>query len=309
MLVCQYRMDELGMDKHLRTYVEKLAALWIAFNLAFYVLASASAGDGVAGFHAVADTADSLKLWEDDFSGDWTDRWSLRFFGLRGEGSTSTFEQDGETWLRVHFPEGEVGDGVSFRTREEALDQMYLEYKVRFPADFDWVRGGKLPGLSGGTGATGGNKPDGTDGWSIRFMWAPEGKIHAYVYWPDQPGSHGTGFFLDTPLQKGEVQTLGLEVVMNTPGQADGIVRAWLDGHLALEKTDFRFRDVSDLQIDRIHFDTFFGGGDSSWAPTKDEHIDFGDLKLYSAPLRYVLRRRRFLVGAYQGRTHRLRRP
>ena len=85
-------------------------------------------------------------------------------------------------------------------------------------------------------------------------------------------------------FQKGVVQTLGLEVVMNTPGENDGVVRAWLDGMLVLEETDIRFRDVSNLKIDGLKFDTFFGGNDDSWAPSKDETIEFGDFKVYSAP-------------------------
>jgi hypothetical protein len=44
-----------------------------------------------------------------------------------------------------------------------------LSYKVFFPADFDFVMGGKLPGLFGGRpGCSGGDA--GTDCFSTRFM-------------------------------------------------------------------------------------------------------------------------------------------
>ena len=37
---------------------------------------------------------------------------------------------------------------------------------------------------------------------------------------------------------------------MNTPGVNDGILRAWVDGRLAFEKTDIRLRDVTTLKIE-----------------------------------------------------------
>jgi len=241
--------------------------------------------DDVASVHFESTGGEPVdKLWEDDFSGDWTSRWPLRWVYTREGASTSTFELEGETWLRVTYPEGDVAKGFQFRTDEAPRDRMYLQYDVRFADDFEWVQGGKLPGLSGGEGATGGNPPDGENGWSVRFMWRADGKGSAYVYHPDQPKTYGEHFRLDNFwFQKG-VQTIGLEVVMNTPGEHDGIIRAWLDGVLVVEVTTMRFRDIPDLQIDQISFDTFFGGNTDDWAPVKEEHIDFGDFKLYEAP-------------------------
>ncbi|MCI0562502.1 MAG: hypothetical protein MN733_28790 [Nitrososphaera sp.] len=231
----------------------------------------------------VGDTHSVPKLWEDDFSGSWTKRWPLWWIGA-GEERTSTFEYDGETWLRVTYPEGEVGKGFKFMTDHGLRDRMYLQYKVRFAEDFDWMKGGKLPGFLGGS-VKAGVKPTGEDGWLVRFMWGSDGVGFAYVYHPDMPGRWGEGFSLGNFwFQKGVVQTLGLEVVLNTPGQHDGVIRAWLDGVLVVEETSMRFRDIPELQINGVTFATFFGGNDDSWAPTKDEHIDFGDFKLYEAP-------------------------
>jgi hypothetical protein len=52
---------------------------------------------------------------------------------------------------------------------------MRLSYYVRFSENFDFVKGGKLPGLFGGVGNSGGEIPDGTDGFSTRFMWRRNG--------------------------------------------------------------------------------------------------------------------------------------
>jgi len=64
---------------------------------------------------------------------------------------------------------------------------------------------------------------------------------------------------------------------MNTPREKDGIIQAWLNGIKVLDRENIRFRDVENLSIDTDYFSTFFGGGDTSWAATKDEFIYFDD--------------------------------
>ena len=230
-------------------------------------------------------------LFEADFSGDWANSWPVT--RLSDTSNTESVDVSGEAWLRVNYAEGTFGgprDGLSFYAEFEPRDRMYLEYQLRFAPDFDWVRGGKLPGLNGGH-VSAGSQPDGTDGWSVLFMWREDGLGEAYVYYPDKTNKWGQSFSLGNfQFQAGVIHTLGLEVVMNTPGisggqgERDGIIRAWLDGDLVVEETAIRFRDIPELQMDVMHFVTFFGGNDSSWATTKDEYIDFGNFTRYTAP-------------------------
>ena len=88
--------------------------------------------------------------------------------------------------LQVTYPEGSFShdtggaqlytlwnttDGSSFNT-------MMVTYEVAFDAGFDWVKGGKLPGLRGGlnsSGCSGGNKSNGLDCFSSRIMWRADG--------------------------------------------------------------------------------------------------------------------------------------
>ena len=61
-----------------------------------------------------------------------------------------------------------------------------LEYKVFFPGDFDWVKGGKLPGLYGGhTRCSGGNPA--LDCFSTRLMWRAGGAGELYLVRPGPP--------------------------------------------------------------------------------------------------------------------------
>lgn len=60
-----------------------------------------------------------------------------------------------------------------------ALNSMLLSYELAFDAGFDWVKGGKLPGLRGGPnpdGCSGGNQPNGSDCFSTRLMWRTNGQ-------------------------------------------------------------------------------------------------------------------------------------
>lgn len=181
-------------------------------------------------------------------------------------------------------------------------DELYLSYKVRFHDDFDFVRGGKLPGLCGGTCNSGGSTPDGTDGWSGRMMWRTDGSGQGggsplpphranavqYVYHPDQTGGNPAGRngddlkYDDTPsgwqiFDSDVWYQLQHRIVMNDPGQDNGIVQAWFNGEMVLDRQDLEFRDNDSFGIDSLYFSTFFGGGSPTWATTKDEFAYFDD--------------------------------
>jgi hypothetical protein len=55
---------------------------------------------------------------------------------------------------------------------------MIISYEVAFDSGFDWVKGGKLPGLRGGpdpNNCSGGNQANGTNCFSSRLMWRTDG--------------------------------------------------------------------------------------------------------------------------------------
>ena len=164
-----------------------------------------------------------------------------------------------------------------------ARDEVYCSYRVRFARDFGFVRGGKLPGLVGGSHPTGGHPRD--DGWSARIMWRRGGAAVQYVYYPTQTSTYG----VDLPYVNGGSElrfTPGTwhevehRIVMNSPGRLDGVLQAWLDGNLALDLHDRLWRLDASVHIDAFYFSTFFGGNDPTWAASRDETIDFDDLVL-----------------------------
>lgn len=102
---------------------------------------------------------------------------------IPGSSSNST----NQTVLRVTYPQGsyshETG-GTQFINLWNTTDgsiwgTMIISYEVAFADGFDWIKGGKLPGLRAGldsTGCSGGNAATGEDCFSNRVMWRGGGE-------------------------------------------------------------------------------------------------------------------------------------
>ncbi len=109
------------------------------------------------------------------------------------EGRVSIVEEAEDKFLRVTYPGGSYGPadaGVQFKVPfDRAYQELYFRYRVRFRADFDFVKGGKLPGLIGGSAPTGCSPAP--DGFSARNMWRAGGQAVQYVYHPPQAESCG----------------------------------------------------------------------------------------------------------------------
>ncbi len=221
----------------------------------------------------------------------WSSEWLPKDKGSFGLDNTSVEDDPkspGGRLLRVRYYQGGASPSASRRVGVKEggaqllgqlpngpTDRLFLRYYVRFADDFDFVKGGKLPGLYGGQNISGGHIPDGTDGFSTRFMWRTDGQGEVYVYMPSSTRfgtSLGRGSFHFEP---GKWHCIEQQLTLNTPGQADGTVRVWLDSEPVFEQGTLLFRTAAELRIEGVFFSTFFGGGDASWAPPRDTHADF----------------------------------
>jgi len=110
------------------------------------------------------------------------------------------------------------------------------------------------------------------------MMWNRHGKLIQYVYHPDQPRQFDEIMEWDMEkLELGKWHTIKTTVRINVPGKRNGMIITWLDGKLVLDRNDLRFRNTNKLLIDRFIFAVFFGGGDPSWAPRRDQHLFFDE--------------------------------
>lgn len=257
---------------------------------------------GLAADH-VADeglgTHPDVLLFEDYEPEDWASDWTWTGGGHAEPVGASEhgFEPLSGRALEVFLPEGELTAlNHHFDFQEETgeePEEIFLRYYLRLGSDWDQsVDGGKMPGISGTyeTAGWGGRKSDGTNGWSARGSFGrtiptaanPLGgrtPLGSYVYHADMATNYGDvhvwnqawdGRGIGGLLETGRWVCLETQVKMNTPGDNDGVLRAWVDGVLSFEKTDYRYRDVDRLKIQRIWMNIYHGGT----APSPyDQHL------------------------------------
>ncbi|WP_152415263.1 polysaccharide lyase [Caenispirillum salinarum] len=200
----------------------------------------------------------------------------------------------GEPALRVTYPKGTSSPsdngkgGAGFYSAMEippGTDRACLRYKVRFPEGFEFVKGGKLPGLYGGKAPSGGDDVSGENGFSMRLMWREDGQGEVYEYVANKGEDTDYGLSVGRGLwtfPTGRWVTVEQEVILNDPDRADGIVRIWIDGKPILEQDDIAYRTEEGDAISGLMFSTFFGGSGKEWRTPREQHVDFGDFRLYA---------------------------
>lgn len=189
--------------------------------------------------------------------------------------------------LEVKYPKKKYGTkstGAQWVTPlPEVYEEAYLSYSVKFKSGFDFVKGGKLPGLAGGTVPSGNTQATGYNGWTGRLMWRtdhtgtpgkPKQKTSGAISYAKFVGSGYDGDGKDedtTPLvrpnsdpfqfKSNQWYDITQRVKMNDHWTNNGVLQIWIDDELVLSQTDIRFRKTSSLGIDKFFFSTFFGGG------------------------------------------------
>lgn len=201
--------------------------------------------------------------------------------------------------LQLHYPKnclGTKGDNscaIQFKYKNpEYSNHLTLSYDVFFESNFDFRKGGKLPGFCGGKCYTGGNKPLKADGWSARIMWKKNGFLTQYIYTSQQKGKYADNHKWIDPDTKKQSQitsnqwhNIKTEIVLNTVDKdsisKNGQLRTWFDGKLVLELDNLLFRNSDTQYIDFFYFSTFHGGNDDSFSPIVDSFIRFDNLRIY----------------------------
>lgn len=153
-----------------------------------------------------------------------------------------------------------------------------LTYKVRFPLGFQFVKGGKLPGLYGGDEPFSGGEHN-PNGWSLRLMWRTSGAAEIYAYTAATSGygdEYGKGNF--AWKADGQWHTVTEKVALNTPGAADGRVTLAYDSTTYITQNNLDIT-TTDTPVGGLFFSTFYGGNENSWAPSADMHVDFADFR------------------------------
>ncbi|KIY52276.1 polysaccharide lyase family 14 protein [Fistulina hepatica ATCC 64428] len=208
-------------------------------------------------------------------------------------------------------PAGSIPGGFGFsmsgthhfaQKLEHGATEVIMSYRFMLDPHWDWVKGGKLPGVFGGVGdlaygCTGGRQNDRCECFNLRPMWRADSLGELYVYLPplgnnqtrllevpptscinpDYGVSVGRGSF---KLQDavGRWAAIAIRVKLNDVEQENGEFQLWFNGVSAMTVDGLVFRKSEDSKIKGMHFQTFFGGHGVDWAAPKDLRAWFADV-------------------------------
>lgn len=186
--------------------------------------------------------------------------------------------------LRVTYvPTSDGSERLTVGQTIPAALEYTLNYDVLFENDFEWVKGGKLPGLAP-TNYTTGCKDPNPNGWSVRMMWRRLGEPVLYIYDQNRANRCGEDAHSGVQFAKNTWQPLSVHVRVNQPASASNAeMSLYLAGkriaHVA--NAQLRGAEGSATLINQFIFHTFFGGSDDTWSPSKNVHARFDNIAVY----------------------------
>ena len=168
--------------------------------------------------------------------------------------------------------------GVGFRwipSTVRGVGSACLKYQVRLPEDFDYNNGGRLPGLFGVS-------EDGQQrAFSASFVWRSGGR--AEVEGQTEGGKAGrtlSGKAFEIP--RGRWVALEQEIVLNSPGSDDGILRVWVDGSLKDERSNIAWRKSDKITVEGVDAQVYYDGRTALAAAPRDTSVKISPFAIFS---------------------------
>lgn len=219
---------------------------------------------------------------------------------------------DGQSSLIANYPSGTVdisaNSGFSFYTEGEhnsvsveGAKEVLFSYSAFFQSGFQFNKGGKMPGLYGGTSlaeaksCSGGRQDARGQCFSARMMWRRNGAGELYNYFP----TNQTGNYCSTPplsvcdptygdsigrgsftWSTGSWTTVAQRLKLNDVGASNGEQELFVNGDSVLSLSGLQISVENDTKFYGIMAQTFFGGHDSTWASPQNQSVWFKDWSL-----------------------------
>ncbi|KZO90376.1 polysaccharide lyase family 14 protein [Calocera viscosa TUFC12733] len=199
-------------------------------------------------------------------------------------------------------PQGPVKGGFSFyapgpmQHELEGAKEVILSYAVMFQDGFQFRKGGKLPGLYGGTSpetayaCSGGRSSSRSECFDLRLMWRSAGAGELYAYLPPAPHNEHLchqGFQSECDwygvsigrgnwhFEPGQWAIVSERVRLNDVGEGNGEVQVFVNGESVIHSTGIMICKTGDCVFRGVHMQTFFGGSSSAWASPQDQSAYF----------------------------------
>jgi hypothetical protein len=77
---------------------------------------------------------------------------------------------------------------------------------------------------------------------------------------------------------------------MNAPGSCNGALQVWIATYgpaseqPMVDRPDMEWRNAETFGVDGLYFDTFHGGDDATWAPTRTFWTEFSEIGVTKRP-------------------------
>ncbi|GAA5821877.1 hypothetical protein JCM11251_004755 [Rhodosporidiobolus azoricus] len=227
---------------------------------------------------------------------------------VKGTSEFLTFETDplegDEVVLQIKYEKGsyagtDEADGgignMQLAVFGEGKKRAMASYEVGFNEGFDFVKGGKLPGIYGGdpnAGCTGGRNNPAC--FSARMMWRQEGAGEVYAYVPiydglcDSDGAYchgedGISFNRGSfTFEAGSYNTITEVVIFNSDADtANGVLALYAGETLAFERHDLVFRVNESVSISSFIISSFFGGSSEDYASSADAYTYYRNMRFF----------------------------
>ena len=186
--------------------------------------------------------------------------------------------------MRVSYPPAHNGSPrvVQRFDLNDSASSATLSFDMKLHRKFEFVRGGKIHGLGGGT-ATSGCTPIDEDGWSVRLKWREHGVPEIYVYHQDRVARCGDQFAAeDFRFERDRWYRIDLQVVRNSgPQNYDGRAVLYIDGERVVKVKGLRLSGETKVDIDQFLFSTFYGGGSSDYSPSRTNYIYYDNFSVH----------------------------
>lgn len=209
----------------------------------------------------------SRERLKDDFNTTWGNGFKKRNKGEDRVSVVNSPSPEVGRCLQVKYPKGKHDSkesGAQWETNlNNGYDELYLSYDIRFNKGFNLDKNGKLPGLAGGLSFD--DSDDANTAWDGKLMWRSGGYLEFYLKQPFSNTKHykWTKDGIETSVVTDKWYNIEIRYKMNTIGEKDGIMEAWLNGMPVAIYSNCIFRKNANVKIYKMFFSTFFGGNQS----------------------------------------------
>ena len=195
--------------------------------------------------------------------------------------STDVAAREGTSTYRIHTPSGVVNTGnawadvsnsrYGFETNDHGrVPELWNSFWLYIPDHFvledtDHRFFTAAISYSSGSGHSGGGRPDGTNGWSVRLQLSDQGgsgwDLVEYTYNMDTGNDYSV---YDAPIDYGWNHFV-THVTCNTysdgSANADGVSECWVNDELVFSNDDWQFTTTAANEIEYAGPGGYYGGG------------------------------------------------